>query len=133
MHLTATSSIAFFMFAVPAAASPVVARQDVLQDWQVSSVSVFTPSGRPGSYPWARIQANVTDPNEINLGTAPDDGHQVIIPGGSQGLVCFLISSLSGQSHVNAIRIARPNGSQRANRRSTVHGLATRLEMATGL
>lgn len=95
MHFNATSGIAFVAFAVSAAASPVVARQDALQDWQVSSVSVFTPSGRPGSYPWARIQANVTDPNEINLGTSPDDGTQVIIPGGSQGLVCFLSSSFS--------------------------------------
>jgi hypothetical protein len=90
MQFTATSTIAFLAFAVSAAASPVEARQDALQDWQVSSVSVFTPSGRPGSYPWAGIRANITDPNEINLGTSPDDGTQVIVPAGSQGLVCFL-------------------------------------------
>jgi hypothetical protein len=74
-------------------ASPLAPRQNTtLQDWQVFGVAVGTPSGRPGSYPWASITANVTDPNEYNLGPAKSDGSVVIVPGGSQGIVCLPFS-----------------------------------------
>jgi hypothetical protein len=89
MQFTTSALVALLAYTSSTAASPVQARQTTLKDFEVSSVTVFTPSGRPGSYPWATITANVTDPNEINLGTAESDGSQVIVPAGSQGLVCF--------------------------------------------
>ncbi|KAH8708641.1 hypothetical protein GQ44DRAFT_690748 [Phaeosphaeriaceae sp. PMI808] len=79
------------------AATPVQARQNSLQDFKVTSVGVFTPSGRPESYPWSTITASVTDPNEINLGPAQSDGSPVIAPAGSQGLNCQA-KYLSGES-----------------------------------
>jgi hypothetical protein len=85
----ATPTIAAVMaFASFAAATPLQARQDTLQDWQVTSVNSHTPSGRPGSYPWSSLSANITDPNAINLGTSDSDGTSVIVPAGSQGIVC---------------------------------------------
>lgn len=63
------------------------AAPQTLQDFQVTAASVFTPSGRPESYPWATLRANITDPNEYNLGTSDSDGTDVIIPAGSQGIV----------------------------------------------
>ncbi|KAL1792926.1 hypothetical protein ACET3X_009433 [Alternaria dauci] len=88
MHFTQTAFAAVLAIASSAAASPLAARQIALQDFQVTSVSAGSPSGRPGSYPWAQITASVTNPNEINLGTASSDGSEVIVPAGSQGLNC---------------------------------------------
>ncbi|EAT77054.1 hypothetical protein HBI56_200380 [Parastagonospora nodorum] len=85
----ATPTIAAVMaFTSFAAATPLQARQDTLQDWQVTSVNSHTPSGRPGSYPWSSLSANITDPNTINLGTSDSDGTSVIVPAGSQGINC---------------------------------------------
>ncbi|EOA91154.1 uncharacterized protein SETTUDRAFT_25241 [Exserohilum turcica Et28A] len=86
MHFP-TCFVAFLACTASTAASPLTPRQTSLEDWQVSSVSVFTPSGRPASYPWATIRANVTDPNEIHLGNSSSDGSPVVVPGGSQGLL----------------------------------------------
>ncbi|KAI6088458.1 hypothetical protein F4821DRAFT_89311 [Hypoxylon rubiginosum] len=36
--------------------------------WQVTKLSTFSPSGRPGSSPLARILANVTNPSAIPAG-----------------------------------------------------------------
>jgi hypothetical protein len=84
MRSTAAAITAILGFASSAAASPLTARQDALQDWQVSRILATTPSGRPGSEPWAYIWANVTDPNEITL-TGSRGNYTV--PAGSQGLV----------------------------------------------
>lgn len=89
MYFAASTIAAVLAFTSLAAATHVQARQDTLQDWQVTSVNSHTPSGRPGSYPWSSITANITDPNAINLGTSASDGTAVIIPAGSQGLACF--------------------------------------------
>ncbi|KAF1851723.1 cell death in tomato 1 [Cucurbitaria berberidis CBS 394.84] len=83
-----TLSLATILALTSSASAAPQASQKQLQDWQVTAVGVFTPSGRPGSYPWATIRANVTDPNEINLGPAKSDGSNVIVPGGSQGINC---------------------------------------------
>lgn len=98
MHFTQTAFAAVLAVASSAAASPLAARQSTLQDFQVTSVSSYSPSGRPGSYPWAQITASVTDPNEINLGTSQSDGSNVTVPAGSQGLVC----SSSSPKYANA-------------------------------
>jgi len=87
MHFTQTAFAAILAFTSSAAASPLAARQSALQDWQVTKVNVYTPSGRPGSYPWASITADVTDPNVIDLGPAEYDNTTVTAPAGSQGLV----------------------------------------------
>ena len=87
MHFTQTAFAAILAFTSSAAASPLAARQSALQDWQVTRVNVYTPSGRPGSYPWASITADVTDPNVIDLGPAEFDNTTVTAPAGSQGLV----------------------------------------------
>jgi hypothetical protein len=94
MHFPTTLLAATLAFTSSTTASPLTSQKNTtLQDWQVSGVSVFTPSGRPGSYPWASITANVTDPNEYNLGPAKSDGSNVIVPGGSQGIVRLPSSS----------------------------------------
>ncbi|KAH9875035.1 hypothetical protein J1614_004523, partial [Plenodomus biglobosus] len=69
-------------------ATPLQTRQSPLKDFLVSSVAVGTPSGRPGSYPWASITASITDPNTIDLGNATTDGSPITVPAGSQGLNC---------------------------------------------
>jgi hypothetical protein len=48
MQFTTSALAAILAFASTAAASPLQARQETLQDWQVTAVSVGTPSGRPG-------------------------------------------------------------------------------------
>ena len=93
-----------------------------------------TPSGRPGSYPWASITANVTNPNEIDLGTAESDGSQVIVPAGSKGVV-RLNNPILEYSHISTNcpgRIAKLNGSPKASHLLDAHGLAMQQRMATG-
>jgi hypothetical protein len=90
MHLSTVILAATLALTSSTTASPLAPRQNtILQDWQVFGVAVGTPSGRPGSYPWASITANVTDPNEYNLGPAKSDGSDVVVPGRSQGIVCL--------------------------------------------
>ena len=72
--------------------SPTPEARKALKDWQVFSVSSYTPSGRPGSYPWAGITANVTDPNALNLGNASSDGSVAVVPAGSRGIVSLAFS-----------------------------------------
>ncbi|KAI0838268.1 hypothetical protein F5Y06DRAFT_53747 [Hypoxylon sp. FL0890] len=36
-----------------------------LEPWQVTKLSTFSPSGRPGSSPYARLWANITNPASI--------------------------------------------------------------------
>ncbi|EUC39030.1 hypothetical protein COCCADRAFT_81739 [Bipolaris zeicola 26-R-13] len=88
MQFTITSAVTLLAFASSAAASPLAARQDALQDWQVTDLAVSVPMGRPGSYPWGTLKANITDPNAINLGTS-SDGSQMIVPAGSKRVVSF--------------------------------------------
>lgn len=88
MQLTASSLAAILAFTSCATAKPLQERQDTLKDWQVTSAGSRTPSGRPGSYPWATITANITDPNQLTLGTS-SDGNPVTVPAGSQGIVRF--------------------------------------------
>ncbi|KAF2850926.1 hypothetical protein T440DRAFT_507634 [Plenodomus tracheiphilus IPT5] len=68
--------------------TPLYPDQHPLKDFLVSSVSIYTPSGLPGSYPWASIKASITNPNAINLGNASTDGHPIVVAAGSQGLNC---------------------------------------------
>ncbi|KAG9185469.1 hypothetical protein G6011_08013 [Alternaria panax] len=98
MQFTQTVLTAVLALASSAAASPLAARQSTLQDFQVSSVVSYSPSGRPGSYPWAQITAEVTDPNEINLGAASSGGSNVTVPAGSQGLNCIAKWYTRGES-----------------------------------
>jgi len=86
MQLTKNTIASILAFTATATAAPFTAR-DTLQPWQVSGVAVFSPSGRPGQYPWPTITANVTDPNEILLGTA-EDGTPVTLPAGSVAANC---------------------------------------------
>ena len=74
-------------FSASALAAPLSERQTTLSPWQVTGVGVFTPSGRPESYPWSTITVNASDPNELNLGTGPD-GSPVTVPAGGQALNC---------------------------------------------
>jgi hypothetical protein len=90
MLFTTSALVALLAYTSSTTATPLQARQDTLKDWEVTAVSVFSPSGRPGSYPWATLTANVTDPNEINLGPASSDGTPMIVPAGSQGIVRFI-------------------------------------------
>jgi hypothetical protein len=88
MHVTTSALAAILAFASSVAASPLEARQNAtLKDWDVTSAGSFTPSGRPASYPWATVTANITDPNQIDLGNAESDGKPVTVPAGSKGVV----------------------------------------------
>ncbi|KAF2659459.1 hypothetical protein K491DRAFT_689322 [Lophiostoma macrostomum CBS 122681] len=90
MHFT-TATIATVAFTAFAIASPVelAPRQNAtLEPWQLSGISGFSPSGRPGSYPWLNIVANLVDPNELTLGTSTDDGSEVTVPAGNAGANC---------------------------------------------
>ncbi|KAF1917047.1 cell death in tomato 1 [Ampelomyces quisqualis] len=90
MQFTTTALAASLAFTSAVAASLLEARQNAtLKDWEVTSAGSFTPSGRPGSYPWVTITANITDPNEINLGEAESDGKPVTVPAGSKGVNCI--------------------------------------------
>ncbi|KAF2036374.1 cell death in tomato 1 [Setomelanomma holmii] len=88
MQFTTTTLAAIMAFTSSTLASPLQSRQSTLQDFQVTSVSVFTPSGRPETYPWSTLTANITDPNEVNLGPSKSDGQDVVVPAGSQGVNC---------------------------------------------
>ncbi|EUC43212.1 hypothetical protein COCMIDRAFT_7318 [Bipolaris oryzae ATCC 44560] len=99
MQFTTTSAITLLAFASSAAASPLAARQDALQDWQVTDLAVSVPMGRPGSYPWGTLKANITDPNAINLGTS-SDGSQMIVPAGSKGVNCEAKWYINGDSPI---------------------------------
>jgi hypothetical protein len=89
MQFTTSALAAVLAFTASITATPISARADALKDWQVTSAGTGTPSGRPGSYPWSTLSANITDPNLIDLGPAKDDGTPVTVPAGSQGLVRF--------------------------------------------
>jgi len=95
MYFATHTIAAVLAFTSFAAATPLQARQNTLQEWQVTSVNSHTPSGRPGSYPWSTITANITDPNALNLGTSESDGTAVIVPAGSQGIVCLFHNNQS--------------------------------------
>jgi hypothetical protein len=99
MQFTTSALAAVLAFTASVAATPLSARADALKDWQVTSVGTGTPSGRPGSYPWSTLHANITDPNLIDLGPAKDDGTPVTVPAGSQGLVRLSIPKLSSSHH----------------------------------
>jgi len=90
MQSTPSALAAVLAFTVAAAATSLEARQGDLKDWQVTGASGHSPSGRPGSYPWSYIIANITDPNAINLGTSEADNSTVTVPAGSQGIVSTL-------------------------------------------
>ncbi|KAF2116633.1 hypothetical protein BDV96DRAFT_491151 [Lophiotrema nucula] len=83
-----TKTAIFSVLAAASIASGAPAkRQDTLQPWQVTSFGVHTPSGRPGSYPWSTITANITDPNALTLGTTPE-GDAVTVPAGNTAVNC---------------------------------------------
>jgi hypothetical protein len=69
-------------------AEPLEARQNKLKPWKVTALSTFSPSGRPGSYPWLTITANLTDPNALTLGTSPDNNDTVSVPAGGKAINC---------------------------------------------
>jgi hypothetical protein len=85
MYTTMLASI--LAFSAAATAVPLVERQTTLAPWKVTGVAIGTPAGRPGSYPWATITANVTDPNAIVLGTSPE-GDEVSLPAGALAVNC---------------------------------------------
>ncbi|KAF2257141.1 hypothetical protein BU26DRAFT_513851 [Trematosphaeria pertusa] len=88
--LSAAAALAFSTLAscAPLGEAPIEERAARLQPWQLTALIAFSPSGRPGSYPWLTITANLTDPNELILGTAPDDNSTVSVPAGNTAPNC---------------------------------------------
>ncbi|KAF2740958.1 hypothetical protein EJ04DRAFT_111426 [Polyplosphaeria fusca] len=84
---TKSALLSFLAVASIASAAPTEKRAD-LQPWQITSAGSFSPSGRPGSYPWLTITSNITDPNEITLGKSESDGSDVTVPAGNVGGNC---------------------------------------------
>lgn len=82
--LAAIAALASTTLAAPA----VETRQTALEPWQVTALVGFSPSGRPESYPWPTITANLTDPNELELGTSDADNSTVTVPAGNQAIKC---------------------------------------------
>ncbi|KAF2798907.1 hypothetical protein K505DRAFT_321537 [Melanomma pulvis-pyrius CBS 109.77] len=99
---TTTFLASILAFSAAATAAPVAERQTTLSPWQVTGVAIFTPSGRPGTYPWPTITANVTDPNALVLGTSPADGSEVSLPAGGLAINCQA-KWLSGTEPTNHI------------------------------
>jgi len=87
MHVTIPITT-FILLASSTIAAPLESRQSTLNPWQLDSLSTFSPSGRPGNYPWLTITASLTDPNTVNLGTSPNDNSTVTVPSGAQALNC---------------------------------------------
>jgi hypothetical protein len=129
MQFTTSAIAAILAFTSTAAATPLQARQSTLSDWQVTSVGIGTPSGRPGSYPWSTLTASITDPNQIDLGPAKDDGSPVTVPAGSQGLVRLTLFLTLFDILTPHPRIAKPSTSK-AKTHSVVPGLAMPLKAA---
>jgi hypothetical protein len=61
------------------AAGALLAPNDTPEPWEVSSLSTFSPSGRPGSSPYSTVNITITDPNTIQAGPAPN-GEAVFPP-----------------------------------------------------
>ncbi|KAF2747003.1 hypothetical protein M011DRAFT_487005 [Sporormia fimetaria CBS 119925] len=83
MHFSLTTLISLLNLTTLIFASPIgpdeAGKKKKLQPWQLSSISRFQPSGRPGTHPWNAITANIYDPNTLTLGVS-SDGQQVIVP-----------------------------------------------------
>ncbi|KAK4236594.1 hypothetical protein C8A03DRAFT_35493 [Achaetomium macrosporum] len=41
-----------------------------LKPWEISRLSTFSPSGRPGSSPWAVVNITISDPNDASVSPA---------------------------------------------------------------
>lgn len=52
-------------------AGALIGPSDTLAPWEVSSLSTFSPSGRPGSSPYSIVNITITDPNTILAGPSP--------------------------------------------------------------
>lgn len=88
MYFTTTvASILALAASSVAAPATIQERQDTLQPWQLSGITSFSPSGRPGSYPWLNIVANLADPNSLTLGTG-SDGNPVTVPANNPAANC---------------------------------------------
>ncbi|KAH7116822.1 hypothetical protein B0J11DRAFT_537643 [Dendryphion nanum] len=68
MHFSRIIATTILAYTASTTAAPLEERQ-TSQSWQITSFSAFTPSLRPGQYPWATIQVTIEDPNTINVGT----------------------------------------------------------------
>lgn len=79
---------AFVLALATSVSSSHLTSRDDLQPWQVTETGYFSPSGRPESYPWLTITINLTDPNELVLGTSPSDGSPVTVPAGNNATNC---------------------------------------------
>lgn len=88
LFLSSFAAVAVALASTAVAAPVVESRQSTLSPWQVTALSSFSPSGRPGSYPWPYIQANLTDPNSLSLGTSPSDNSTVTVPAGNKAVNC---------------------------------------------
>ncbi|KAF2872949.1 hypothetical protein BDV95DRAFT_490743 [Massariosphaeria phaeospora] len=92
MHFTSAFAATLLALTSSAvvAATPLSTRKDApaLAPWQLTSLSFFSPSGRPGSYPWSTLTANITDPNVLTLGTNPDTNTPVTVPAGNTAANC---------------------------------------------
>lgn len=58
MHLSTVFASVLGFAPLAIAASP-------LKPWEISRLTTFSPSGRPGSSPWSVINITISDPNEV--------------------------------------------------------------------
>ena len=49
---------------IASAVSVTLPKHNDLQPWQISQLTTFSPSGRPGSSPWSIIDITISDPND---------------------------------------------------------------------
>jgi hypothetical protein len=90
-------------------AAPALHQRADLQPWQITTAGSHSPSGRPGSYPWLEITANITDPNELTLGHSSADDSDVTVPAGNVGGNCQA-KWLSGTNPLNHAWPCDPSG-----------------------
>ncbi|KAF3048207.1 hypothetical protein E8E12_011244 [Didymella heteroderae] len=86
MRITLLSLSVNLAFAFAISAAPLDARQDALKPFEVTAAVYNNYNGRPGSYPWTRIRANVTDPNSY---TFTEGSIVQTVPAGIQGVDCL--------------------------------------------
>jgi hypothetical protein len=87
MHVTGSITALLLLTSSTLAAYPQPPKP-TLSPWVLNSLSIFTPSGRPGNYPWLTMTANLTDPNTLILGTSSNDNSNVTVPAGAQAINC---------------------------------------------
>ncbi|KAF2277646.1 uncharacterized protein EI97DRAFT_489193 [Westerdykella ornata] len=93
MHFATVLLPTLLSFTTPILSAPTLSPRETsssLLPWQLTGIGFFSPSGRPGNYPWNTITASITDPNALDLGTNKA-GQPVTLPANNTASNCRAI------------------------------------------